>query len=227
MIDGVMRIADRHVRSIMVPRREVRWLSADDKPADLMRQIREIGHARYPLCGKSLDDVIGIIHVKDVLHAGTAPRLSLRKAARPVLYVNETMPVMRLMDRFRTSTVHMAVVLDEYGSLQGIVTPTDVLIAIAGDFLGPDEIADSEAVRREDGSWLMDGAIAVEDAASRLGGLALEEDYDYVTLAGLILSEMGHLPAVGEHLDYAGWRFEVVDLDGRRIDKVLVSRMVA
>jgi putative hemolysin len=143
----------------------------------------------------------------------------LRAVAREPLYVSESIPALRMIELFRSSGIHIAMVIDEYGSLEGLVTPTDILTGIAGDLPDAGDEA-TGSVQREDGSWLLDGGLAVE-AAARVLGMEDLEGGDYATLAGLIIEELGHLPTPGEYVTIDGWCFEVVDLDGRRIDKVL------
>jgi putative hemolysin len=224
MIEGVMRLADRTVRSIMTPRPEVMWLDIDDQLDNIKRDIRESGHSRLPVCRSDLDDVLGIVHTKDLLHRmleGDA--LDLRPAVRDALVVHDGTEVMRLMELFKQSGEQMAVVVDEYGSVEGIATLTDVLEGIAGEL--PD-IGDEDAdiVRRADGSLLIDGMMAVEEVEAHLGLKSLrDEESGYHTLAGFLLFKFGHIPTAGEAVDHDGYRFEVVDMDGRRIDKVLVA----
>ncbi|MQP65684.1 DUF21 domain-containing protein [Niveispirillum sp. SYP-B3756] len=224
MIEGVMRLADRTVRSIMTPRPEVMWLDIDDQLDNIKRDIRESGHSRLPVCRSDLDDVLGIIHTKDLLHRmleGEA--LDLRPAVRDALVVHDGTEVMRLMELFKQSGEQMAVVVDEYGSVEGIATLTDVLEGIAGEL--PD-IGDEDAdiVRRADGSLLIDGMMAVEEVEAHLGLKSLrDEESGYHTLAGFLLFKFGHIPTAGESVEHDGYRFEVVDMDGRRIDKVLVA----
>jgi putative hemolysin len=224
MIEGVMRLADRTVRSIMTPRPEVMWLDIDDQLDNIKRDIRDSGHSRLPVCRGDLDDVLGIVHTKDLLHRmleGDA--LDLRPAVRDALVVHDGTEVMRLMELFKQSGEQMAVVVDEYGSVEGIATLTDVLEGIAGEL--PD-IGDEDAdiVRRADGSLLIDGMMAVEEVEAHLGLKSLrDEESGYHTLAGFLLFKFGHIPTAGEMVEHDGYRFEVVDMDGRRIDKVLVS----
>jgi putative hemolysin len=224
MIEGVMRLADRTVRSIMTPRPEVMWLDIDDQLDNIKRDIRESGHSRLPVCRSDLDDVLGVVHTKDLLHRmleGDA--LDLRPAVRDALVVHDGTEVMRLMELFKQSGEQMAVVVDEYGSVEGIATLTDVLEGIAGEL--PD-IGDEDAdiVRRADGSLLIDGMMAVEEVEAHLGLKSLrDEESGYHTLAGFLLFKFGHIPTAGESVEHDGYRFEVVDMDGRRIDKVLVA----
>jgi putative hemolysin len=222
MIEGVLRLADRPVRSMMTPRVDVAWLDVAATPELVRATMSDSGHSRFPICRGELDDIVGIAQAKDIavmlLQAGP---LDLASLARTPPIVPESTPVLRLLDRFRTSSVHMAVVLDEYGSVEGVVTPADLLSAIAGAF--PEEAGDSpEAVRRADGSWLIDGRMDIHEVERTLGTSGMAEAHEFNTLAGFILWQLRRLPRVGDDLGWRGYRFEVVDMDGRRIDKVLV-----
>ncbi|MEO3434328.1 hemolysin family protein [Inquilinus sp. CAU 1745] len=224
MIDGVMRLADRSVRSIMTPRHDVVWLDPSDPMEAVRQEIADAGHSRYPVSKGELDDVVGIIHTKDILDRRlSGEEFDLAASARQPLTVHESMPVLRLMELFRSSPVHMAVVLDEYGGIEGIVTPTDVLTAIAGALPEGEEDGAPEVVAREDGSWLVDGRLAIDAVERLLGRRGMSDDDDYTTLAGFVLWQLGHVPKAGEHFTWEGLRFEVVDMDARRIDKVLIS----
>ena len=228
MIEGVIRVADRSVRSIMVPRPDVVWLDADDPPDMIATEILDGGHSRFPVSRGAIDGVLGIVHAKDLLNQMRhGASIDLQSVIREPLYVDERMPILNMLDRFKTSNVHMAIVLDEYGSFQGVVTPMDILTAIAGDL--PERAGDEEpdAVQREDGSWLIDGSATIDVVERVLGLKSLANDEDYATIAGFMLHHLGHIPVPGEHFAYEGWCFEVVDLDGRRIDKVLVFRIEA
>lgn len=226
MIEGVMRLADRTVRSLMTPRPEVMWLDIDDEPDNIKREIREGGHSRLPVCRGDFDNVVGIVHTKDLLHrliqGGT---FDLRPVVRDALVVHDGTEVMRLLELFKQSGEQLAIVVDEYGTVEGIATLTDVLEGIAGE-LPDDGGEDSDIVRREDGSLLIEGMMAVEEVEAHLGLKSLrDEDSGYHTLAGFLLFKLGRIPTAGEYADHDGYRFEVVDMDGRRIDKVLVTAM--
>lgn len=223
MIEGVMRLADRTVRSLMTPRPEVMWLDIDDEPDNIKREIREAGHSRFPVCRGDFDDVIGVVHTKDLLHRLLqGGPFDVRADVRDALIVHDGTEVMRLLDLFKQSGEQMAIVVDEYGTVEGIATLTDVLEGIAGE-LPDDGGEDSDIVRREDGSLLIDGMMAVEEVEAHLGLKSLrDEDSGYHTLAGFLLFKLGRIPTAGEYADHDGYRFEVVDMDGRRIDKVLV-----
>ncbi len=224
MLEGVLRVADRSVRSIMTARPDVVWLDLEDNVGEIYETIADSGHSRFPVAAGDVDNMIGIIHTKDLLEqARTGAPLDLKAICRDPVYIHEGTPILKLLDSFRATTVHMAVVLDEHGAVQGIVTPTDILVAIAGDL---PERADEEpyAVRRADGSWLLDGQMPVHEVERTLQvrGLSAYE-HEYTTLAGFVLFQLGHIPVPGETFDWRNWRFEVVDLDGRRIDKVMAT----
>ena len=223
LIEGVLRIGDRSVRSIMVPRTAVVWLDVEDTPEEIYATIAETGHSRYPVARGDIEDVIGVAHTKDLLEQqrkrGT---IDVASAAREPPYVVDRMPVLRLLDRFKSSAVHMAIVVDEHGSFEGIVTPTDILTAIAGDLPDSEVPTEPLAVQREDGSWLLDGLMSIDDVERTLGLEGMGEEGDFNTVAGFVLNRLEHLPVAGEHFDWRDFRFEVVDLDGRRIDKILV-----
>lgn len=227
MIEGVLRLSDRSVRSIMTPRPDVVWLDLDDPQETIAREIRESGYSRFPACRGDLDEVQGIVATKALLDQALHGRpFDLRAVVVDALIVHDGTPVMRLLELFKQATVHMAVVVDEYGSVEGIVTVTDILEAIAGEM--PDQgQGDGEQgiVRREDGSWLVDGMTPVDDVEAAIDLPALRvDDGDYHTIAGFVLDKLGHVPTASEYVDWEGYRFEVVDMDGRRIDKILIQK---
>jgi putative hemolysin len=222
MIEGVLRLADRPVRAIMTPRVDIAWLDVAAGAEAVRETMKASGHSRLPVCRGELDDVVGIVEAKDIAAAlMQGERLDLEALARAPLIVPESTPVLRLIERFRASPIHMAVVLDEYGSVEGIATPADMLSAIAGAF---PEGAESlpEASRREDGSWLVDGRMDIHQVERVLGVSGMAEGHEFSTLAGFVLWRLRRVPKVAEELVWRGWRFEVVDMDGRRIDKILV-----
>jgi putative hemolysin len=224
MIDGVLRLADRSVRSIMTPRVEVVWIDLEDPPEIIRTEIAESGHSRFPAGRGGLEEFEGVVHTKDLLdQLARTGALDIAASLRQPLIVHEGTPVLKLLEMFRENPVHMAVVVDEYGVIEGIVTPTDILVAIAGDL--PESHADLEqaAIRRDDGSWLMDGMIGIHEAERLLDRKDMRGDEDFETLAGFVLAQFGQIPQTGEHVVWDGLRFEIVDMDGRRIDKILVS----
>lgn len=227
MVRNVFRLDDRQIGSMMIPRAELVWLDANEPIEKVLAQMVEHGHSRYPVCRDGLDDVIGVVGASDLLaplSRGEQP--SLTELLRPPVFVPETLNGMELVDHFRRNDVDFVFVVDEYGAVQGLISERDLLEAIAGE-LGESSAEDSWATQRTDGSWLMDGLIPVPELKDRLDIKELpEEDRGrYNTLAGMIMLLLGRLPAITDAVDWGGWRFEVVDLDGKRVDKVLASRI--
>lgn len=227
MIERVLMLAQRPVRSIMVPRVDVIWLDANDDRETILAEIRQSGRSRFPVCRGDVDTVLGIVHAKDLL-AQRDGTFDLEAATHQPLYVSEGMPVLKLLERFKSSPLHMAIVLDEYGTFEGIVTLTDILAMIAGDL--PEVEGDEAplAQQREDGAWLLDGGLTIDDLERTLGANGIRaEAADYSTLGGFVLARLGELPRAGEVFDWGEWRFKVVGLDGHRVAKVLATRQVS
>ncbi len=227
MVRNVFRLDDREVGSMMIPRSEITWLDVGLPHQDLLKLIAENEHSRYPVCMGGLDNVRGIISAQSLLQQVThGQELDLSQNLQQVVFVPETLSGMALLDHFRSSNVQLVLVVDEYGEVQGLITVRDVLEAITGEFATASR-DDSWAVQRADGSWLFDGLIPVPELKDSLGLKALpEEDRGrYNTLAGMVMLLLGHLPCTAESVEWHGWRFEVVDLDGKRIDKVLATRL--
>ncbi len=225
MVRNVFRLDDRQVGSMMIPRAEIVWLDVASTPDDVLRLIGDDEHSRYPVCRGGLDDVIGVISAQSLLQQTMRGLpLSLTDKLQPPVFVPETLSGMELLDHFRASSAQMVFVVDEYGEVQGVITVRDVLEAITGEFTTPTD-GDSWAVQRADGSWLFDGLIPVPELKDRLELKELpEEDRGrYNTLAGMVMLLLGRLPNTADAVEWEGWRFEVVDLDGKRVDKVLAS----
>jgi len=231
MVQNVFQLDDRPLTSLMVPRTDVQWLAATNTVAQSLSIVGSSGqtgaHSWYPVCRGSLDDVVGVISVARLLQLGAQTPGTIDSYAVPATFVPETLSGMELLEQFRAKAGRFVFVVDEYGVVQGSLTPRDLLEAITGE-LQPGAQSDAWATQRDDGSWLLDGVMPVGELKVRLGIEELpEEDRGrYNTMAGLLMSVSGHLPAVGERIVCAGWSFEVVDLDGKRIDKVLASRVV-
>jgi magnesium and cobalt exporter, CNNM family len=227
MIAGVMRLGDRPVRAIMTPRRQVDMVDLTADPEDIRRTIVESVHSRLPAHAGTPEEMLGVVQAKDLLDAYLrGERPDIRAQVRPTPNVPDTADALDVLGVIKRSPVHIALVHDEYGQFEGIVTNADILEAIAGAFRTDAGPLEPEAVRRQDGSWLISGSMAADEMADRLS-ISLPTDRGYHTAAGFVLSQLGHLPEIGESFDTQGWRFEVVDLDGRRIDKILVSRIAA
>ncbi|MBB3360071.1 putative hemolysin [Novosphingobium capsulatum] len=228
LMASVMRLADRPVREVMTPRIELHWIEQDAQPANLDEAIEDSPHSLLLVADGSVDRIVGVVKVRDILAArlrGVEPALaSLMKKPAIVPDRLDTMDALRVIQQ---AEVAMALVHDEYGHLEGIVTPADLLAAIAGNFVAHGDEGDAPMiVEREDGSLLIAGALPADAMADRLG-IDLPEDRDYATAAGFALSVLRKLPTEGEHFAEQGWRFEVVDMDGRKIDKLLIQRAKA
>ncbi len=227
MLKRIIRLGDRDVESIMTHRIDVTFIDIEEPLDEIRRKIREAGHSRYPVIEGPGTDIIGILQAKDLLDLdGIDDSASLRKLIKPVPAVSANMKCLKALELFKSSNAHMAIVIDEYGTTEGIVTAADLLEAIVGALpsnYGADESA--QIVKREDGSWLVDGLTPVDEICLTLGLDAFEEDADYKTIAGFVIEELGREPTEGDTFEKMGFRFEVIDMDGRRIDKVLISRI--
>jgi len=225
MISGVLRLGDRVVRGIMTPRTDVDWINLEDSPFDVRETLIKTPHSRLPVAEGDQDNMIGVVQARELLAAFLADRpLDIRAHVRVAPVIPDTLDALDALNVLREAEVPMALVHDEYGHFEGVVTPADILDAIAGAFRSDEGTAEPEAVQREDGSWLLAGWMPADEMAEQLG-LVLPAKRDYETVAGLVIGELQHLPSAGEAVETLGWRFEVVDLDGRRVDKVLVSRV--
>lgn len=226
MVRNVFRLDDRQIGSLMTPRSEIVFLDVEDERAVNLEKIAETDHSRYPVCKGGLDEVLGIATAKQILgQTLRGQQADFATHLQQVAYVPETLTGMELLENFRTTSVQMALVVDEYGEIQGLVTLQDLLEAITGEFK-PHDIEDAWAVQREDGSWLLDGLIPVPELKDRLSlrDVPEEDKGRYHTLAGMLMLLLGRLPQTADKLDWGGWIFEVVDMDGKRIDKVLATR---
>ncbi len=223
MLEGVMRVADRPVRAVMTPRPDLYWIDPQD-PADRLRdEILACPYSAMIVAEGSIDEPIGLLYKKDLLRDAVEGRVLDPKAhLKQPLIVPESAQVLKLLERFRDTPVHAAFVVDEYGGLQGLVTLTDIVEGITGDFADVDAPQVSGPVRRDDGSWLIDGDEAI-DELERLVDLPDLEHEGYHTVGGLMLSVLARIPTEGDKADVGDWIFEVVDMDGRRIDKILIT----
>jgi putative hemolysin len=223
MIEGVLDLADSPVRTIMTPRPQVQWVDLNGPKEQILNQVRSCPHAQLLVCRGSIDEVVGIVRKQDLIDQvldGRSP--DVEQVTRPPLIVHESTAILRTLDLFRKTPVHTAIVVDEFGSLQGIVTRTDLLETVAGDLPKIDAPKRPKITQREDGSYLIDASVPFPDVL-QLMGMSDAPSGDYVTLAGFMLAQLHELPKPGDHLVWAGWRFEVVDMDGRRIDMILVQ----
>ena len=227
MVRNVFRLDDRQIGSLMTPRSDIEYIDLDDPDDENMRKVLSSGHSRLPVVRGGLSDIEGIITVRRLLQQiADGGRADFRRDLQPVVYVPESLTGMELLENFRASSAHLAVVVDEYGEIQGVVTPQDLLEAIAGEFKTPSN-EDAWAVQRGDGTWLLDGLIPIPELKDRLGlPTAPEEELGrYNTLSGMVMLLLGRVPRTTDAVEWEGWRFEIVDMDSRRIDKVLATRL--
>jgi putative hemolysin len=226
ILESVLRLDEQRVGAVMTARPQIIWLDMDDPPEITQQKIILSPYSRFLLSRDDLDNFLGVVYAKDILAQNwTDNILDLSALVRPPLFVPENMPTLKLLDLFKQKSVHVAIVVDEYGVIQGMVTDTDILESIVGDLPANDEPEEPEAIQREDGSWLLDGMLPIERLKKLLDieKLPDEELSDYQTVGGFIIYFLESIPISGEWFECGGLRFEVVDMDGRRVDKVLVT----
>ena len=227
MVRNVFRLDDRQIGSLMVPRSDIVWLDINRPLEENLARMAESDHSRFPVCRGGLDEILGIITSKQLFNQtlkGSKADLTLQ--LQTPVFVPESLTGMELLEQFRASSTHAVFVIDEYGEVQGMVTLQDVLEAVTGEFQ-PHSLEEAWAVQREDGSWLLDGLIPVPELKDRLELKTVpeEERGRYHTLSGMVMWLLGRLPRTGDITTWEDWRLEVIDLDGKRIDKVLASRV--
>ena len=223
-VGRILAIGERRIREIVTPRNEVDWVDLDDTPEERVEAIRACRHEQIVVSRGQIDDVVGVLRKQDLLDQFLDGKpLDVEAATREPIVVHEGLAILKVLELFQTKPVRMAIVVDEYGSLEGIVTQTDLLEAMAGEIPEPGE--EKMVVERTDGSLLIDGMMPAVEAFDRLGFSEKPRTEDFSTLAGFIITQLGHIPTVGDSVDSEGWRLEVVGMDGRRIDKVLAQRI--
>ena len=227
LIERTFHLGDRTVSELMVPRPDVVFLDLDDPPEVIKAVVSGNRLSRYPVIQGAADNIVGVVRAKDLL-AGefTNQPFDLNAVMVPALYLPDTMPAFKAIEMFKSSRRHMAVVIDEHGGVEGVVTVNDILDALVGDIPSMDEREEQPVVRREDGSFLLDGALSVDQLKQtlRIKQLPGERDGGFLTLGGFLMARLGRVPAVADRLEVGGWRFEIMDMDRRRVDKVLVTR---
>jgi len=224
MVAGVFRLNDRRVNSLMTPRTEILWLDVRDKTADILNRLDEGPYSRFPVCQGSLDNVLGIVKARELLIRSLAgDPIHLKECLSPALFIPETTFASRALEIFKESNKELVLVIDEFGGITGLLTINDVLEEIVGNI----EIGEPQVTQRQDGSWLLDGMLDIDEFKNlfRLGLLPNENDYE--TLAGFVMTSLGKIPQAADQFEWEGLRFEVVDMDARRVDKVLVTTLPA
>lgn len=225
MVSRVFRLGNQRVSAVMTPRTEIVWLDLDDSPQEIHRKITESVHSHFPVCQDSVDNLLGVVHAKELLGQSLVDQsIDLKPFLRQPLYVPEITSVLKVLEFFKQSVTHIAFVVDEYGVIQGLVTLNDILEAVVGDIPSPEDLAEPEVVQREDGSWLLDGMLPIHEFEEifHARNLFRVERADYQTLGGFVISHLGRIPSAADQFEWSGLRFEVIDMDGNRVDKVLV-----
>jgi putative hemolysin len=224
MIEGVLRLADRTARAIMTPRSDVAWLEERATAEDIVTQLDLRRLSRFPVCRGTIDNPLGVVHMKDLARVSLAGQsVSLTDVLVPALVVLDGTPVLKLLEGFRREGVHMAIVVDEYGATQGVVTLADIFVAVAGALPELGGELEAALVRRDDGSWFVDGSVAIDEFEDRVGLSGLRGSKTFDTVAGYALYRLGRLPSVGDTFADRTGRYEIVDMDGRRIDKLVFT----
>ena len=226
MVEKIFRLADRRVSALMRHRPDIVWLDINDPLPEISQTIRESTYSRFPLCDGSIDHVLGMLHVKELLLQCMADQpLDLQAAVQDPLYVIENMSTLKVLELFKQTGQQAALVIQEYGDIEGLITLNDILEAIVGDISSGENLDHPQVMQREDGSWLLDGMVPIDELKDilHLRKLPDEASGDYATLAGFVLLQLGRIPQTGEYFEWGSYRFEVVDMDGRRIDTVLVQ----
>ena len=225
MVTGVLTLGERSIRSIMTPRNDVSWVDLDETADSIQEQLRNTPHSFFPVCRGKLDNVLGVARAQDLMDdLHTYGKINAEYSLREAIVMPESAGVLQAMDIFKTSRGQIALVADEYGTIEGLLTPIDILEAIAGEF--PDEDEQPSVLELEDGVWEIEGATDLYTAEQVLGTDGLvDDDQEYSSINGFLLERFGTVPHVGQSFEYNGYRFEVTEMDGRRIVKVRVTRV--
>jgi putative hemolysin len=224
MVAGVFRLNDRRVYSLMTPRTEILWLDVRDTPDKILKKLDEGPYSRFPVCQGSLDNVLGIVKARKLLTRSLAGEpIHLKECLSPALFIPETTFASRALEVFKESNKEMVLVIDEFGGVTGLLTINDVLEEIVGDI----EVSEPQVTQRQDGSWLLDGMLDIDEFKELFHLGLLPNENDYETLAGFVMTSLGKIPRSADRFEWEGLRFEVMDMDGRRVDKVLVTTLPA
>lgn len=227
MVERVFRLADQSVNALMTPRTEIIWLDTEDPIEENFRKIKESSHSFFPVCKGGIDNVLGVVHVKDLFSASLSGSIvTLEDHLRKPLYIVENVLAVQLIEKFKESGTHFAFLVDEYGGIQGLLTLNDILKAVVGEEIDVEEKTNHYIVQRADGSYLIDGALLISEFKElfKIESLSEEETGNYQTLAGFTINHMGRIPSAGQFFVWRDFRIEVVDMDGNRVDKLLISK---
>ncbi len=226
IVERTLKLSDKKVNSLMTTRKEVVWLELDSPFKTLRNKIAKHPHAHFPVCRDNLDKIVGVVRAEDILtHFLLEEKIELQKFIRKPLFVPESMDGLKVLELFKKSGIHMALVVDEYGNIQGLLTITDILEAIVGDIPTIDELEEREITKREDGTYLVDGLAPIDEFKDyfHIRKLPDEKSGVFHTVGGFIMYRLGHIPASGDKVEWTDFKFEVMDMDGNRIDKILIT----
>jgi putative hemolysin len=226
IMERVFRLGDRRADAVMTPRKEIVWLDINDTPEAIREKLSSGPYSLFPVCKSRLDNVLGIVQSKDLLYCSIKDeKVNLKSNLLPPLFVPESMKALKVIERFKRTGIHLAIVVDEYGSVQGLVTLTDLLEELVGDIPHIAELAEPQIMQREDGSWLLDGMLPIDEFKENfhISELPGEEEELYQTVGGFVMMHLEKIPQAGDHFEWNEYRFEVVDMDEHRVDKVLLS----
>jgi len=225
LLNRVLRLGDLRISVIMTPRSKIKFIDLNESVAAIQNKIMRSNFSRFPVCANGIGHVLGVASAKELLVASQTGQISaISNVVKPVSYVPESQRILKLLELFKQSAVSMVFVIDEYGSIEGLVTLHDVMEAIAGE-IGEEEVAEPQVIRREDGSLLLDGRLLIEDLKAVTGIPAFPDEEKYHTLGGLVITHLSRIPISGDQFEWNGFRFEVIDMDGKRVDKVLASKI--
>jgi putative hemolysin len=230
IVERVFRLGDRSIKSLMTPRTEIVWLDIESPLAENLQEIIDSAYSRFPVGRGSLDQCIGILRGSSLLAARlSSPEVDLHAFIQPPLYIAESTRALKVLEQFKQTGMHIALVADEYGGIEGLVTLNDLMTAIVGEFTSAEDQDEPMAIQREDGSWLLDGLLSIDELREIFSDDLLPEiqTYEYHTLGGFMMHSLMHIPRSSEYFEWGGLRFEVVDMDGIRVDKVLVTPLHA
>ena len=228
MVERVFRLGDRPVNALMTPRPDIVWLDLEDTAEENRKKMLDSCHSRFPVCQGGLDNVLGIMHVTDLLARSlSGQQLDLTVSLRQPVFVPESTRGLKILEVFKQTGIHLALVVDEYGVIQGLVTLNDIMVEIVGDVPSAGELEEPQAVQREDGSWLLDGMLPVDEFFEifEIDEIPTDHRGSYQTLGGFVITHLGRIPSATDYFEWETLRFEVMDMDGNRVDKVLVTPM--
>ncbi|MCJ7444309.1 MAG: hemolysin family protein [Methanotrichaceae archaeon] len=226
IMERVFRLGDRSVDAVMTPRKEIVWLDINDTPEVIRDKLSSGSYSLFPVCKGRLDNVLGIVQSKDLLYCSIKDeKVDLKSNLLPPLFVPESMKALRVIEKFKQTGIHLAIVIDEYGSVQGVVTLTDLLEELVGDIPHIDELGEPQIMKREDGSWLLDGMLPIDEFKEtfQIAELPGEKEELYQTVGGFVMMHLEKIPKEGDHFEWDEYRFEVMDMDEHRVDKILLS----